>query len=195
MTIEQNSSLSMQTTEELAQLLARCALKDRRAFESLYRASSAQLFSLVLRIVKDQDLASEVLQESYVKIWNRAGDFRLDLAKPLTWMGAVARNQAIDLIRRSSSQPVTASEPIEEFNWIADDTAGPVELVSQGFEEQALHDCLKQLEGPQRQAMLLAYFNGMTHDELAQHLATPLGTVKSWLRRGLMRLKNCLEDT
>ncbi|MEZ5582994.1 MAG: sigma factor [Candidatus Competibacteraceae bacterium] len=124
----------MQTTEELAQLLARCALKERRAFESLYRVSSAQLFSLVLRIVKDRDLASEVLQESYVKIWNRAGDFRPDLAKPMTWMGAIARNQAIDLIRRSSSQPVTATEPIEEFNWIADDSAGPADLVSQGFE-------------------------------------------------------------
>jgi RNA polymerase sigma-70 factor (ECF subfamily) len=134
-----------------------------------------------------------VLQESYVKIWNRASDFRPDLAQPLTWMGAIARHQAIDLIRRSSSQPVTAAEPVEEFHWIADDAAGPADLVSQGFEEQALHHCLQQLEEPQRQAMLLAYFNGLTHDELAHRLATPLGTVKSWLRRSLMRLKTCLE--
>jgi RNA polymerase sigma-70 factor (ECF subfamily) len=183
----------MSTTADSAELLARCALKDRKAFEQLYRTTSAQLFGLVLRIVKDQELASEVLQESYVKIWNRAGDFRPDLAKPVTWMGAIARHQAIDAIRRSATQP-TGSETVEELEWLADESEGPSEIVSRTQEEKALHDCLGRLEGVQRQAMMLAYFNGLTHDELAERLATPLGTVKSWIRRGLLRLKSCLDE-
>lgn len=179
--------------EELSQLLARCALNDRHAFEALYKATSAQLFGLIVRIVKNPDLASEVLQEGYVKIWNRAGDFRADKARPMTWMGTIVRNQAIDLLRRSSHESVPF-EPVDELHWLADEGAGPYELTSQSQQHQSVHACLNQLEGTQRQAMMLAYFNGLTHEQLADHLDTPLGTVKSWLRRGLMRLKKCLEE-
>lgn len=181
------------SSEELTELLARCALRDRISFEQLYRMTSAQLFGLVLRIVKNPDLASEVLQEAYVKIWNRAGDFRPDKAKPMTWMGAVARNQAIDLIRRASHQPA-GGDPVENMHWLADEGAGPEIMAEQSQQNQALHRCIDQLEGAQRRAMILAYFHGMTHEELAQYLDTPLGTVKSWIRRGLMRLKKCLEE-
>ncbi len=183
----------MASPEELTRLLVRCALKDRQAFESLYRETSAQLFGLVLRIVRDRELANDVLQEAYVKIWHRAGDFRPQKAQPITWMGTVARNQAIDLIRRAASRPVTG-EPVEDLHWLADAGPGPVEMASQAQANQALHECLRVLEGPQRQAMILAYFEGMTHEELARHLDTPLGTVKSWLRRGLQRLRKCLDD-
>ena len=179
--------------EELAGLLARCALRDRRSFEQLYKLTSPQLFGLVLRIVKNQDLASEVLQEGYVKIWNRAGDFRPDKAGAMTWMSAIVRNQAIDLLRRSANQPLE-SEPVEDLHWLADESAGPLDLANQEQENQALHDCLGHLDETQRQAMLMAYFSGMTHEELAEHLDRPLGTVKSWLRRGLMRLKKCLDE-
>ncbi|MDQ2694175.1 MAG: sigma-70 family RNA polymerase sigma factor [Pseudomonadota bacterium] len=182
----------MASPEELAQLLARCALKDRQAFQRLYQATSAQLFGLILRILKNQDLASEVLQEGYIRIWNRAGDFRPDRATAMTWMGTIVRNQAIDLIRRSAHQPV-ASEPVEELHWLADDNPGPQEILDRTLQDQALHNCVDQLEGAQRQAMILAYFHGMTHEELARHLEAPLGTVKSWLRRGLLRLKQCLD--
>jgi RNA polymerase sigma-70 factor (ECF subfamily) len=183
----------MLSPEELSQLLARCALNDRHAFEALYKATSAQLFGLILRIVKNQDLASEVLQEGYVKIWNRAGDFRAEKARPITWMGTIVRNQAIDLLRRSTHE-LTPSAPVEELHWLADEGAGPYELTSQSQQHESLRGCLNQLEGIQRQAMLLAYFNGLTHEQLADHLDTPLGTIKSWLRRGLMRLKRCLEE-
>jgi RNA polymerase sigma-70 factor (ECF subfamily) len=183
----------MASPEELAQFLARCALGDRHAFERLYRETSAQLFGLVLRIVRDRDLASEVLQEGYVKIWHRAGDFHADLARPLTWMAAIMRHHAIDLLRRSVRQP-NASESAEELLGLADEAAGPQDIVAQAQQDQALHDCLGQLQGAQRQAVLLAYFKGLTHEELADHLNTPLGTVKSWLRRGLLRLKKCLDE-
>ena len=180
-------------SEELSQLLARCALSDRKAFERLYKATSAQLYGLILRIVKDRELSSEVLQEGYVKIWTHAAEFQADRAKPMTWMGAIIRNQAIDFIRRSTNRP-QATDLVEELHWLADDAAGPQELVSQAQQNQALHDCIERLQGAQRKALLLAYFDGMTHDELAQHLDTPLGTVKSWLRRGLLRLKKCLDE-
>jgi RNA polymerase sigma-70 factor (ECF subfamily) len=183
----------MMSSEELAQLLARCALHDRQAFERLYQATAAQLFGLVVRIVKDQESASEVLQEGYIKIWHRAGDFRADKAKPITWMSAIVRNQAIDTLRRAAHQPM-ATETVEELHWLADETADPQEATSQTQESQALHDCLKELEGMQRRAMLLAYFNGLTHEELAHRLEIPLGTAKSWLRRGLLRLKKCLDE-
>lgn len=178
----------------LEDLLARCALGDRRAFEALYRHSSAQLFGLALRIVRQQELASEVLQEAFVKIWQRAGDFRAEKARATTWMGTIVRNQAIDQVRRRSADPVS-SEPVEEFHWLADESAGPQDIVDQAHRDQALHRCLDELEGDQHTAMRLAYFEGLTHEELATRMGRPLGTVKSWLRRGLMRLKNCLEQT
>lgn len=183
---------TMESPEELADLLARCALNDRNAFTRLYKATSAQLFGLILRIVKNPEVASEVLQEGYVKIWNRAGDFRADRARPMTWMGTIVRNQAIDVIRRSSHETM-ASEPVEELHWLADEAAGPHDVVNQSQQDQALHHCINQLEGGQRHAMLLAYFSGLTHEQLAERLDTPLGTVKSWLRRGLLRLKQCLK--
>lgn len=184
---------SKASPEELAELLARCALGDRKAFERLYQETAAQLFGLLLRIIRDQDLASEALQEGYIRIWKHAGEFRADKAKPMTWMGAIMRNYAIDLIRRSAHQPLIA-DPIEDLTWLADGGAEPPDLVDQAQWDQALHDCLDQLEGGQRQAMLLAYFHGLTHEELAQRLNAPLGTIKSWLRRGLGRLKKCLDN-
>lgn len=184
----------MTSSEDLAQLLARCALADRRAFERLYRQTSAQLFGLVVRIVKNQDLASEILQEGYVKIWNRAEDFNPDKAKPITWMGAIVRNQAIDVLRRSAHQPA-ASETVEDLVWLADDAAGPLEIASQEQRENSVYGCFDQLQGPQREAIKLAYFSGLTHEEVAQHMGKPLGTVKSWIRRGLLRLKNCLDES
>lgn len=175
----------------LNELLARCALGDRQAFEQLYRASSAQLFGLALRIVRQQDLASEVLQEAFVKIWQRAGDFRPDLARASTWMGTIVRNQAIDRLRRQAHQP-SASEPLEA---LVDEASGPEENTARARRDQALHRCLDELEGEQHMAMRIAYFEGLTHEEVAARMDRPLGTVKSWLRRGLQRLKHCLETS
>lgn len=182
------------TPEQLADWLARCALNDRRSFEQLYRATSAQLFGLILRIVKQQDIANEVLQESYVKIWNRASDYSVNKAAPMTWMGTIARNHAIDTLRRGNQQPDTVDEPVDELVWLAEDNPGPEEQAHDQQRNAALYQCLNQLEGKQKQAMLMAYFQGLTHEELSAQLATPMGTVKSWIRRGLQRLKQCLES-
>ncbi|HXH04122.1 MAG TPA: sigma-70 family RNA polymerase sigma factor [Candidatus Competibacteraceae bacterium] len=178
--------------EQLADLLARCALGDRQAFERLYRQSAAHLYGLVLRMVKDPELASEALQEAYMKIWRNAGEFRADLAQPLTWMGSIARNQTIDLMRRAASRPQGDAQ-VEELPWLASDTPGPQQLAAAASDAAALHRCLRTLEDSQRQAVTLAYFHDLTHEELALRLQAPLGTVKSWIRRGLMRLKQCLD--
>ncbi|PWV60660.1 sigma-70 family RNA polymerase sigma factor [Plasticicumulans acidivorans] len=180
------------TPEVLGDLLARCALADRAAFEKLYRLSSPQLFGIVLRIVRDRDIAADVLQETYVKIWHRAGDFRADLATPITWMGSIARNQAIDTLRRAEHR-ITQADDVDEMYDLADDSEGPQDAAARERDAAALHRCLEELQGAQRTAVRLAWFRGMTHEELAEHLDTPLGTVKSWLRRGLLRLKTCLE--
>lgn len=182
----------MADPEALEDLLARTALKDRRAFETLYQKSSAQLFGVVLRIVRDRELAGEILQESYLKIWHHAGDFRPERARPMTWLGSIARNQAIDQLRRQAARPQGVA--MDELYWLTDETGGPQDQADQEHRSQQLHHCLAQLEGEQRRAMQLAWFQGLTHEELAERLERPLGTVKSWLRRGLQRLKQCLEQ-
>lgn len=184
----------MSAPEVLEDLLARTALHDRSAFEKLYRLSSPQLFGIVLRIVRDRDLAADVLQETYVKIWHRAGDYRADLAQPLTWMGSIARHQAIDTIRRRAHRPGTDAEDIDEHYELADDNAeNPADAVDRSLHDAALHRCLGALQGMQQRAVQLAWFRGLTHEDIAAQLDAPLGTVKSWLRRGLLRLKACLE--
>jgi len=184
----------MATPEQLADLLARCALNDHGAFERLYQHTSPQLFGLVLRIVREEQLARDVLQDGYVKVWDRAADFRPEKASATTWMGSIMRNRAIDLLRRRRSSPLVAVDQ-EEIAWFEDERAVVPELeVANGQSRAALQVCLDQLTEPQRQAIALAYYRGLTHEELARHMDTPLGTVKSWLRRGLLRLRDCLES-
>ncbi len=182
----------MSETEDLALLLARCALRDRNAFAKLYRASSAQLFGIVLRIVNNHDMASDVLQEGFVKIWQRADDFQPDRAKPITWMTAIMRNQAIDILRRNVHHGHWVD--IDEAPLLADEAADHGDVLGNEQQYQQIHRCLKQLEENQQRAIRLAYFEGLTHELLARRLNAPLGTVKSWIRRGLLRLKHCLKE-
>ncbi len=183
----------MPTPEELADLLARCALNDHRAFERLYQHCSAQLYGLVMRIVRDEQLARDVLQDGFVRIWDRAGDFRPELATPTTWMGSIMRNRAIDVLRRRRASPIVPDLQPEELHWLEDPTTEPQhESVQRDRDQRALRICLQALNENQRQVIALAYFRGMTHEELANHVGAPLGTVKSWVRRGLLQLRACL---
>lgn len=179
----------MASPEELANLLLRCAQGDQRAFEHLYRASSAQLFGLIRRVISDPDLASEALQESYIKIWTHAGEYCPHKATPLVWMKIIARNKAIDLIRRSGKQQPVAID-MELLHRLPDTGAEPEEDAVRTQQERDLLDGLYCLSESQREAILLIYYQGLTHQELAHHLNKPLGTVKSWVRRGLVQLKS-----
>jgi len=190
-------------SQELATLLSRVALGDRQAFEALYRATSSQLFGVVLRINSDRAQAEEVLQEVFVNIWRAAGGFDVARSQPLTWLNSVARNRAIDSLRRRAAEPATVSR----FTGLDDDEggerdlleampsadAGPLELLDQAAQANALQQCMQALSGQQRSSLALAYYQGLSHAEVAEQMSQPLGTVKSWVRRGLLSLRACLD--
>lgn len=185
-------------SRELAQLLARSGLGDRAAFARLYERSSGHLFAVVLRIQRDRALAEELLQEIYVAVWKAAAGFDAARSQPLTWLTAIARNRAIDSLRRAGTQPQTRSnrvpdddEPVDEGP--PDDGPGPLDLLQRASDARELSRCMQDLSPPQRQSVALAFFDGLSHAEVAERLRQPLGTVKSWVRRALASLKSCLE--
>lgn len=181
----------------LRDLLARTALGDRAAFAELYRRTSAHLFGVVLRINRDRGQAEDVLQETYVNVWRAAGGFDAARAQPLTWLTSIARNRAIDSLRRQQAQPRLSSGEQDEdedvYDRAADDQPGPLELLQRVSDARALGACMEMLSAQQRQSVALAFYDGLSHAEVAARLHEPLGTVKSWVRRGLLALKACLD--
>ncbi|POA47647.1 RNA polymerase subunit sigma-70 [Pseudomonas sp. MPR-ANC1] len=182
--------ISIADTDQLRQLLAQCSLGDRRAFETLYRSVGPRLHGVALRFMGRADLAEEVLQESFVRIWNNASRYEAHLSAPLTWMINITRNQAIDQLRKHRDRPLS----VLEQDALADESPSAHEQLSSAREAHALNRCLESLDSMQRQSISVAYFHGLSCTELAEHLATPLGTVKSWIRRGMERLRRCLES-
>ena len=179
--------------EQLSDLLARCALRDQRAFATLYRFSSAKLFAVAVRITRRRDWAEEVLQEAFVNIWNHAAGYNSTKSAPMTWMTAIVRNRALDWLRRP--REVEIDEEHEELMAsIADESPGPEELLRRSLEAGELAECMKALTEQQQRSITLAFFHGLSHGELADQMRKPLGTVKTWIRRGLDRLKGCLEE-
>lgn len=187
------TSRTAEANARLAVLLAQCALGNQQAFADLYRATSAKLFGVTLRILRREDWAEEVLQESYVNIWNHAGDYAVQKSAPLTWMTSIVRNRSLDWLRRPRQEASGEEYEIAVETW-QDDTPGPLEQLAQARDASALADCLGALDNRQRQTIMLAFFHGLSHSELAAHLKQPLGTIKTWVRRGLERLKNCLAN-
>lgn len=187
---------------QLQALLARTALGDRAAFEALYNDTSAYLLGVILRIVGDRDLAEDLLQEVFVNVWRGAGSFDAQRSQALTWMTSIARNRAIDGLRRRRADPVVPvsqlggldaeGDAADLADTVADEAAGPLELMQQAAEAAGLHRCLGELSHEQRQCLSLAYYRGLSYGETAAHLAQPLGTVKSWVRRALMAMRECL---
>ncbi len=190
---ENNNSkeLIAKRNEQLQSLLAACTLNDKRAFAQLYEMTSGKLYGVVLRILDREEWAQDCLQEAYVKIWNSAGSYRPYLAAPMTWMSSIVRNQALDLLRRRRRE-VLQPEP-EKL--LQDESVGtiPLDNLQQTEEGKRLNNCLDQLKSQQRQVIALAYLKGLTHEELASQTGTPLGTVKTWIRRGLEQLRVCLD--
>jgi RNA polymerase sigma factor (sigma-70 family) len=176
----------------LADLLARVALSDQRAFAELYRLTSTHLYAVALRILRQSGAAEEVLQESYVNIWHHAGSYVPAKSQPLTWLTSIVRNRCLDQMRRRDVDTVTIDDE-EQGMMLADDRPSPVELLLASADALAVKGCVERLEAGQKQAIALAFYQGLSHSELARHLRQPLGTVKSWVRRGLERLKACLD--
>lgn len=186
-------------SRELNLLLARSGLGDRAAFATLYQRTSAHLFAVVLRINRDRAQAEDVLQEVYVNVWRSAQSFDAAQSQPLTWLTSIARNRAIDSLRRAQTQPQLESahrgddEDEDVYDRIADEAAGPLELLSRAADARALARCMQGLSAQQRQSVALAFFDGLSHSEVADKMLQPLGTVKSWVRRALLSLKSCLD--
>lgn len=179
----------------LADLLGRVALGDRAAFRQLYERTSAHLFGVALRILNRRDLAEEVLQESFVAVWGRAADYRSSGGLPMTWLISIVRNRALDLVRSATLRRETGmprNEDGDEVDLPSDDP-GPLEVLGRAIESMNIRTCMESLDAAHRQSLALAYYHGLSHSEVAERMAAPLGSVKAWVRRGLERLKRCLE--
>ena len=179
--------------EQLSDLLARCALRDQRAFATLYQFSSAKLFAVAVRITRRRDWAEEVLQEAFVNIWNHAAGYNSTKSAPMTWMTAIVRNRALDWLRRPREVEI-GEEHEELLASIPDESPGPEELLRRSLDAGELARCMKTLTEEQQRGITLAFFYGLSHAELAEQMRKPLGTVKTWIRRGLDRLKACLDE-
>ena len=178
--------------KQLAAAIRRVAGGDRAALRLVYDATAAKLFGVCLRILKDRSEAEDVLQDVYVTVWRKAAAFDPGRASPITWLVAIARNRAIDRLRASAVSRRT--EPIEAADAVSDPAPAAVERVEQAQQQQRLARCLEELEARHASAIRAAFLDGATYEELAARMSVPLGTMKSWIRRGLLKLRACLEQ-
>jgi len=179
------------TRSQLAAALVRVAGGDRAALRVVYQDTSAKLFGVCLRILKDRGEAEDVLQEVFVTVWRKAASFDPGRASPITWMVAIARNRAIDRLRASAVS--RRMEPIESADAVSDPAPAAVERVELAQQHQRLSRCLEELEARHASAIREAFLDGTTYEELSARMSVPLGTMKSWIRRGLLKLRTCLE--
>lgn len=179
------------TRDELALALGRTGAGDRDAFRRVYEATSAKLMGVTLRILVDRQVAEDVLQDTYLTVWRKAETFDPARASPITWLVTIARNRAIDRLR--SGVNLRRSTPIDEAMDLAADAPSPERVTELGDDVRRLNVCLGELDDRTGGAIRTAFIDGATYDELARREKVPLGTMKSWIRRGLMRLKACLE--
>jgi len=179
----------------VAALLSRIAMGDQVAFAEFYEVTSSHLYGVALRILKDPPAAEEILQEAYVNVWHHAGSYEVAKSQPLTWLTTIVRNRCLDQLRRREVDTVTLTaddDDAPEYD-LPSETMTPAEMLVAGAEARSVRDCVDALDAGPKQAIALAFYQGMSHSELSKHLHEPLGTVKSWVRRGLEKLKSCLE--
>jgi len=150
---------------------------------------------VALRIVRRRDRAEEVVQDAFVNAWNRAAAYQAQLSQPLTWLTVIVRNRALDELRSGARHAAASLDDTEAGGprEVEDERPNPLGLLEQAADALAIRDCLDAIEGPQRQCLALAYYHGLSHSEVAAQIGSPIGSVKVWLRRGLERLKRCLD--
>jgi len=177
------------TPQDITKLIVRTSMKDRAAFDVLYRQTSAKLFGVCLRVLNDRSEAEEALQEVFVKIWTKADRFAVSELSPISWLVAIARNHAIDRIR---ARKMPAAE-LDAAKDIADERPTPEAVAVAGGENERIYNCLEELDKDRAAAVRGAYLNGESYADLAARHKVPLNTMRTWLRRSLMKLKECLE--
>ncbi len=182
---------SQASRDRLKAAMRRLAGGDRAALEEVYRATSAKLFGICLRILKDEKEAEDALQDVYLTLWRRADRYDPDRASPISWLATFARNRAVDRLRtgkvRRGAVPESEAAPLPDSDPLAED------LLIDAERDARVHGCLESLDDTPREAIRSAFFEGLTYAELAKRDEVPLGTMKSWIRRGLARLKACME--
>jgi RNA polymerase sigma-70 factor (ECF subfamily) len=181
----------MTAANHLSDLLSRVAAGDEASFSELYQHSSAKLYGVALRILRSRELAEDVLQDAFVKIWARARDFDPGIAAPLTWMAAIVRNRALDELRRRAARPTGGTD--SELANLPSDEEHPLAGLERDDDVKRLFNCLDGLEPEKKEMVKLAYLDGCSREELARRFSRPEGTVKTWLHRSLAQLKGCLE--
>lgn len=176
---------------DLKALLEGVADGNRADFRALYEATSGKLFGVAVRILKRRELAEEVVHDTYLRIWDGAADYRSELGSPLGWMVSITRNRSIDVLRKRTEVQRPDAE-VEDDR--ADETSDPFKATANSQELKALLDCMSRLEPDHIRCLLMAYYEGYTHEEIAERMCAPVGTVKSRIRRGLARVRECLDD-
>ncbi len=183
---------SDETQLKLAGLLQGCAQDRHQDLQSLYELTSSNLFSVALRILKDQSLAEDCLQQVYMSVWRNAGSYDCAKAKAKTWMNTITRNQALDMLRRNRHSDLHDGD--DALDTLEDGSAGQEQQVSHMQDTKQLHRCLGEIPQEQRQCIELAYFDGLSHQGVSDKTEIALGTVKTWIRRGLARLQTCMSS-
>ena len=189
-----NARMRDQPDDELMALIDRVARRDEAALKALYDQTSGKLYGLALRVVRNHEWAEDALQETFLQIWRTAPDYRASLSPPMAWLGLIVRSRSLDLLRRRKAEREHLTDEIDEA--MADTLEGtspnPMDTSLASQQAWALHQCLGRLENKQREVVSLAYLRDLSHGELAQQLRLPLGTVKTWIRRGLDQLRSCM---
>ena len=174
---------------DLVRLIEGSAAEDRRSLKRLYDCTSAKLYGVCLRLLRDEAEAQEVLQEVYLAVWRNAASFDSSRASPITWLATIARNRSIDRLRARK----IPTDDLDAAAEIPDDRPSSFDLLERAEDASRLRDCLEELESRARNAIRAAFFDGASYPELAEREGVPLPTMKSWIRRGLMSLRGCLE--
>ena len=163
-------------------------------FRRLYDETSRRMYGVALRVLGNREWAEDVLQEAYLNLWRIAGTYRASLSPPMAWMGVVVRSRALDFLRRRHAERLDTALPLEGTvnDTLPDEARSPMDTAQASEQAWALHECLRKLEARQREVLSLAYLRDLSHGELATQLRLPLGTVKTWIRRGLDQLRGCM---
>lgn len=180
--------------KQLMALIDRVALADESALRELYELTSSKLYGVAVRVVSNRSWAEDVLQEAFINIWRIAGDYKATLSPPMAWLCLIVRSRGLDFLRRRTSDRADAVQELDDVmsDTIEGDSANPMDTALAGEQAWALHQCLSQLGNKQREVVSLAYLRDLSHGELAEQLKLPLGTVKTWIRRGLEQLRGCM---
>lgn len=182
---------------QLTALLLRIAPRDADAalaLRELYDLTAKRLYGVALRVLNNREWAEDALQDAYLNIWRIAGDYRAVLSPPMAWMGVIVRSRSLDFLRRRQTERVDITQELDDQmgETLAGNATDPMDAAEVSQQATALHQCLSQLDNKQREVVSLAYMRDLSHNELAAQLRLPLGTVKTWIRRGLAQLRQCM---